>query len=241
VREDDSDDGLTTDDENELVEAEVARPRWKAFEGSVAEMIARLGDGATVERDTVLPGAASGVHRQVDVLVSGTIGGSRLKIAVECKLYKRRLGIGKVDEFVGKLLDLKVQHGVLYCVSGFTDGAIKRAEDSNHPSIELKVVPEHGRVEINWSEVLGRFAGLKDCPNENCYTGEIRWQEWPQDDGTAIKAGSCYLCGTWAVRCVCGNETGFFLDETTCHGCGQEYSLVSSHKGEGYIGIVADD
>jgi hypothetical protein len=198
-------DDNTTDDENELVE--IPPNQWKIFEQSVTDLVARFDGDAVVEHNVKLPGAVSGVPRQVDVLVSGRIGVSQLRIAIECKLYKHKLGIGKIDEFVGKLHDLAVASGVLFCVSGYTSGAEARIKKAIHPAVQLEVLPQVGTVDVDWSEVISRFTGFGDCPNENCYTGDISWQPWPQSDGSTIEAGSCNMCGTWAVRCQeCGSR-----------------------------------
>ena len=52
-----------------------------------------------------------------------TIFGVRARVIVECKRYSKKLGIGKVDEFVGKLLDTGGDMGILYAFSGVTPGA----------------------------------------------------------------------------------------------------------------------
>jgi hypothetical protein len=68
--------------------------------------------------------------------VRGTMGGQSLTIAVECKRYARRLGIGAVDELAGKLLDIDVDRGVLYALSGLTQPAMDRAAGSRTPNPE---------------------------------------------------------------------------------------------------------
>lgn len=200
------------------------------FEQSVAELVAALDPGAEVEHNVIQDGRISGVTRQIDVMVSGHLGPSNLKIAIECKRYKRKLGIGAIDEFAGKLQDLGVAHGVLYCTSGYTGPAKARAAQAAQPAIQLELIPSAGPVDVDWGDVLAHFTGFGDCPNENCWTGDIEWQSWTQAEGTDLEGGVCYACGTWAVRCVeCDSALGFHWDQVEC--CGHTYHHISDHDG----------
>lgn len=78
-----------------------------------------------------------GATRQVDVWVSGKIIGQEITITIECKMVSRPLEIGVINEFVGKLLDLGADRGVLYSASGMTPNAVHRAEGAISPSIAL--------------------------------------------------------------------------------------------------------
>jgi hypothetical protein len=226
----------TTDDENEI--EPLTPPQWHAFETSVAELLSKLDPGADVEHNVSEPGKVSGTPRQVDVLVSGVLAGSTITMAVECKNYKRPLGIGKVDEFAGKLIDLGVDLGVLYTLSGVT-GPAARAQHAFQPRIVLRQMDPAQPEAPEWSEGLREFTGFGDCPNDNCYTGDIGWCDWPQDDGATVAAGSCDTCGTWAVRCpLCESETGFYIDETQCEGCERRYELIPDRKGGEIIDVV---
>jgi hypothetical protein len=44
-------------------------------------------------------------------LARGTVVGLEISVAAECKRYARAIGIGAVDQFVGKLLDLGAERG----------------------------------------------------------------------------------------------------------------------------------
>lgn len=56
-------------------------------------------------------------------------------MAVECKLTGRPVEIGTVDEFIGKLLDIGADRGVLYAASGLTSNAVHRASAASNPSV----------------------------------------------------------------------------------------------------------
>jgi hypothetical protein len=99
-----------------------------------------------------------------------------------------------VDQFAGKLLDLGVDRGVLFALNGLTQPARNRAKGAKVPRIEvgdLVVGPEHLEVDVN-----RLFTGFGDCPNENCYTGDIIWNWWRSDGIDRMRAGSCGTCGT---------------------------------------------
>jgi restriction endonuclease len=71
-------------------------------------------------------------RREIDVLVSRAIAGYPVRIAIECKNEDAAIGSPKIDAFVGKLLDVGIppQHGIFVSASGYTTGAIARAEEA---------------------------------------------------------------------------------------------------------------
>lgn len=84
--------------------------------------------GVNVERNVFLPGAGQR-KREIDVLVSGSLAGYPVRIAIECKNERRPIGAPAVDSFVGKLIDVGIpsQHGIYVSTSGYTSGAVARA------------------------------------------------------------------------------------------------------------------
>lgn len=102
-------------------------PLWQRYEYSVSLLLAAMDRGARVEHSKWIDGHLSQVRRQVDVLVQGTVVGLEITIAVECKRYRRPVGIERIDQFVGKLLDLAADRGILYSYSGFSESAVCRA------------------------------------------------------------------------------------------------------------------
>lgn len=105
---------MKLDDDSDIDPTKVkpTRAQWRLFEEKVAKTQAaldvQLDPNSVVEHDVRINGVLSGQQRQIDVLVTGNMGGQSLRIAVECKHYAKRLGIGAVDEFAGKLLDINV-------------------------------------------------------------------------------------------------------------------------------------
>lgn len=107
----------------------------KRYEQLTAEIIKKFSDEYTeVILDNKIVGK-SGRTRQIDVDVRSKIAGQDIFIVFECKYYKRRVGIGTVDEVIGKIDDVRAQMGVIVSDSGFDQGAIARAK-------------EHGRIQL---------------------------------------------------------------------------------------------
>jgi restriction endonuclease len=70
----------------------------------------------------------SGTKRQIDVLITGTVGAFEVKILVDSKNYASPVDINDVDSLVGMVADVGANLGVIVCPSGYTAGAKKRAE-----------------------------------------------------------------------------------------------------------------
>lgn len=219
VADEDSDDAPT--------EVRKTPEQWKLFEDEVKRIQAGLDPDSVVEHDVRMQGLLSRRPRQIDVLVRGTLGGQAFTIAVECKHYSKRLGIGAVDEFAGKLLDIGVDRGVLYALNGLTQPAKDRAAGSQVPKIALGDLVVSAEHVIPNLRVL--FTGFGDCPNDNCYTGDIRWTWWESPQGR-LRAGSCDTCGTWAVECpTC--ESVDFVEHGACYACETTIDLGWDRKG----------
>ncbi|MFF8998022.1 restriction endonuclease [Streptomyces achromogenes] len=111
------------------------RYRWREYEQEVATLVDSLDAGTTVQHNRYVVGRISGVRRQLDAVVEGHVAGQRVSIVIEAKLYKRNVSIGTIDEFIGKMLDVGCDRGVLYAAGGFTDGALSRAGNARNPAV----------------------------------------------------------------------------------------------------------
>lgn len=107
-----------------------------AEKGKLVEAItARLHalQGITVQRNAHLPAKSSPKRtREIDVLLTHLLMGSYpVRIAFECKNETSPIGIGRIDEFIGKLQDVDIpcQHGIYVSVNGYTQGALERAKE----------------------------------------------------------------------------------------------------------------
>lgn len=225
---------LTTDDDNS--KRPLTAPEAKEFERSVDELLSRLDPGATRTLNAKRIGLRSGREREIDVLIEGTLAGSPISISVECKSYNRTVGIGMIDEFVGKLLDLEVEKGVFYSFGRLSAGAHARAKGAFHPQIEVREWSVVEPAFPAWSEDLEEFHIELNCPNENCLMGEVSWTDSFEQErgGDPVVTGTCDSCGTAAYECRdCGEVDTYFHGSLSCYTCGAEYEVTFDHGGDG--------
>ncbi|MEW1774117.1 restriction endonuclease [Streptomyces sp. NPDC086777] len=120
---------------------------WRKFEEEVERAVASLGN-ARVERDVRIPGVVSGRPRQIDVLARGEVAGCPMTVVFEAKCYGGIVQIGRVDELVGKALDVAAQSAVLYSPKGFSSGARARAAGTKSSPLRVGAV----KLEVDWLE-----------------------------------------------------------------------------------------
>ena len=111
--------------------------------GRIVEQIAawmHWSPDVTVATNVRLPSRTGGRKREIDVLISRQIVGYPIYIVIECKNEEKAIGVGKIDEFVGKLQDIHipVQHGIYISASGYTRGAVERADALGIRPLRLK-------------------------------------------------------------------------------------------------------
>jgi hypothetical protein len=131
-------------------------PLWQRFERSVRELLAALDPVSTVAHNQKVPGRLSQVARQVDVWAVGSVVGVEISIAVECKRHQRRVNVETVDQFVGKLLDIGADRGIIYSYSGFTDSAVTRAWSARNPGVMV--------VAVDTPQVVHMLRGVPGYP-----------------------------------------------------------------------------
>ena len=66
--------------------------------------------------------------RQIDVLITGSVGPFEVKTIVECKDYNKNVNVTAIDALYSKLLDVNAQKAVLVARKGFSNGAKKKAK-----------------------------------------------------------------------------------------------------------------
>lgn len=227
----------STDAEHEL--APESGPAWKRYEQDIQKALDEM-DASNVTHNVTKTGVLSRVERQIDVLIEGRVTGASIRIAVECKHYRKPLGIGKIDEFAGKLADLQMERGILYALNGLTSGARARAEGA-FPQIEVRDLAVSSPPPLPWKEYIEEALKFGDCGNPNCITGEVDWSDWEQEEGETVSAGRCHTCGLWSARCYCGEVTCFVGRQETCVCCGRTLTLVESRDGDVEDVIVAGE
>ena len=115
---------------------------WHKYEAYIFGSLQRRfsGPSARVLPNVHLPGIKSGRQRQIDILVEVNVGGSSLKIAFDCKCYKRKVNVNDVERFLGMLGDVRVSKGVLVTTEGYSKTALKRAQQDAR-DIDLQILP----------------------------------------------------------------------------------------------------
>ncbi len=126
------------------------RLKWNPPRGStrakgdmVEQIIALMHEesGVQVERNVFLPAKdGSGRTREIDVLLTSSVAGYPIRLAIECKNVRKLVSVTEIGEFIDKLNDVgvPVQHGIYVCVSGFTSDATLRCESVGIKTTILK-------------------------------------------------------------------------------------------------------
>jgi hypothetical protein len=127
-------------------------PRWQGFEKVIAEIHRKLAPGAVVRHNHRVLGQC-GRRRQLDVTITHKIGPYPVFIVIECRLYKRRVAIDKVEAFAKKLQDVRGNVGVMISRHGFDQGASAIAAREN-----VLLFTHREAQEADWSKVLGPTA-----------------------------------------------------------------------------------
>ena len=117
---------------------------FREYENGVADILSFLvGDDATVERNVRVPSRRGGHKRQVDVLVRGRVFGlDDTTLAVDCKLWKRKVATNDIDRFLGFLDDIAVDLGLLVASSGYSSAAKSRLRHERGAHAEVVTLEE---------------------------------------------------------------------------------------------------
>lgn len=231
------DDELTTDDDRS--EAGSLTPaQSKRYEQQVGRILGGRSDTCERSDKTHLIGR-SGARRQIDVLfVTHPWPGVNMNIVVECKYYRRKVGIGVIDELIGKVQDVGAPLGVLCAPNGFSGHARRRAEESRVPQIELVDLSGDEDLDVDIGAIAERYATF-DCPALFCGWGEVSWDQMIAKSGETIAVGRCDRCGTLAIKCEdCGES-----EQEECVlqcSCGYSFTTTKNHHNE-FDGVVRTD
>jgi hypothetical protein len=98
----------------------------KLYENLVALVAKALHPGATVEVGEWVGGPDG--TREIDVSVRGQIDGKQTFILVECKDWKKDVGIAEIDALDSKRHDVGADKTMIVSNSGFTARALRKAE-----------------------------------------------------------------------------------------------------------------
>lgn len=150
---------VTFDYRNKIVS--IKKYNWESFEDEVAAIYRAL--GGKVKQNVNLSGF------QVDIVVEETTpSNQKIKIAVECKFYKDKIGNRIVNEFSRTIATLKnnrlIDKGVIISSSGFTQDASLVAENSG---IELLTIDDLKQAASKSNIILPKIEEIeKDIQKE---------------------------------------------------------------------------
>lgn len=106
----------------------VLNPKWKKFEKLVAGIHKAKEQGAEVTFDNKIIGKRTGEERQIDVSVRFKHGFYEYLMIIECKDYKKRVSVDKVEALRTKREDIGADKAIMVSPHGFQKGAIKAAK-----------------------------------------------------------------------------------------------------------------
>jgi hypothetical protein len=236
-----------TTDDDVTVEKSTASPRWKLYELDVKKTEGALDPDAVLEHNAKVQGIYSKTLRQIDVLARKNVVRRNVQVVFECKRYTKKLGIGKVDEFIGKLVDVGAPFGILYAYSGVSKNAQARADGSVAPQVEIRDLAQTEEIlerkrateyadlstllstmARDWSPEIERT--LHSCKSDAGCWGEVTIGA-PENE---VPSGRCDSCGALHLECVCCGEIFITsgLGGETCYSCGARYHIGYDSGGD---------
>lgn len=92
----------------------------------------------------------NGIERQFDIYWEYTLADITYKTVIECKDYKSKISIDKIDSFIGKISDIPGLKGLFASRNGYQSGAQTKAQQHN---IELLII--RNQNESDWIDSDG--------------------------------------------------------------------------------------
>jgi len=107
----------------------VVPKRTNTFQDVVAIVTRHMAGDALIEESVLVTPMRGGTPREVDVVVTSTVGGHHVVVGIEASKRSRPAPVGWIEEMMGKHDTLPTDKLVLYSGSGFTSGAVQKAEE----------------------------------------------------------------------------------------------------------------
>jgi hypothetical protein len=116
----------------------------KPYENLVALVTKALHPGAAVEVGEWVEGPHE--TREIDVSVRGQIDDKQTFILIECKDWKKDVGVAAIDALDSKRHDVAADKTMIVSNSGFTRPALRKAERKEIMCVSAVVVVNPARV-----------------------------------------------------------------------------------------------
>jgi hypothetical protein len=120
----------------------------KSSKGLLLESTNYPPEGAEVTFDDKITGKRTGRTRQLDISIRFRQSFYDYLAIIECKDYRAKVSIEKVEAFRTKMEDVGAMKGIMVSPSGFQEGAIRSAEAFN---IELFTLTQ---VKSDWTKTI---------------------------------------------------------------------------------------
>lgn len=176
---------------------------WKDFEQLITKIYTAATPNATVCHDEKIVGK-SGTECQIDVSIRARVGLHNVLIIVECKYHNRRIGIGRVGEFVEKMEDVRASQGVMVSSKGFTKDARQSAQRHGVTLLSYR------QAEVSdWSVVGDTSSWVKII--SRMPTAEVPWAVFPDGSAKPLKHDTPIFALDGSSQGVIGDITGQLL------------------------------
>ncbi|MCM0665105.1 restriction endonuclease [Flavobacterium tyrosinilyticum] len=209
---------------------------WEKYEEQIFEKLSDEFPDSNILKNQKITGKYSNRSRQIDILVKSESIGRNLLIAVDCKMFNKKIDIKTVESFIGFTEDIGAHVGILITNKGYSKSALNRVKNY-HRDIQLDIIEFEYIDDYHFS-----WDDCYLCKDEyDIPRGRIIWNE-PFgfiDDGalTIIDNGKCSYCGEIHAKCQgCGMTLEFDSNSTDeiheCY-CENIFSIKSEYIGRG--------
>lgn len=148
------------------------------FEQLVESIYRELDSSSQITRNDKILGRDSGIEREIDVSIRGSIGLHKLLIIIQAKDYKKACDVNIVGEFAAVIADVGANKGVLVSSQGFTQAARTMARSKG-----IELLTAHDNASEKWkikleipvviTSFLGGYTTTFDMVANDEYVQEI--------------------------------------------------------------------
>ena len=100
----------------------------------------------------------NGIDREIDVYWEFELAGIVYKTAIECKDYKSRVSIEKIDALIGKIQDIPGMRGVFATTKGYQKGAQSKAKQHNIELLVVREIKDTDFVDKNGNPLISKIS-----------------------------------------------------------------------------------
>lgn len=111
---------------------------WQEYEQRVLNYFQNRFLDGKIEKNVKLFGRLSETDREIDILLSTTVFGCSMQLAIECKDWSKKLDVADIDSFIGKLNDVGISKGIIISKKGYSESAYVRVR--KEIGIQLQVL-----------------------------------------------------------------------------------------------------